>query len=101
MTNSKQGLYRSPDIVLLRPRHGRETRYVLCQIGRAIYITDSWRQTCSIRRVCPQTLTDMNYPKDLRKKGYTLRNFHVRDILPFVHRYKPPVSSTTATIYKN
>ena len=33
-------------------------------------------------------------------KEYTLRNFHVCDILPFVHCYKPPVSSTAAAIFK-
>ena len=65
-----------------------------------LYHTDSCRQTCSIWRVCPQTLTDMNYLKDQIKKENTLRNFHVCDILPFVHRYKPPISSTAATIKK-
>ena len=58
---------------------------------------DGCRQTRSIRRVSPQTLTEMNYLKDLLKKESTLWNFHVCDILPFVHCYKPPVSSTAAT----
>ena len=62
-----------------------------------LYYIDSCRQTCSIRRVCPRTLTDMSYLKVLIKKEYTLWNFDVCDILPFVHRYKPPISSTAAT----
>jgi hypothetical protein len=39
----------------------------------------------------------MSYLKDLKMKEYTLWNLHICDILPFVHRYKPSVSSTAAT----